>query len=33
MALKHIYFNEEACTGCNTCVDICMCDKLAPNPE
>lgn len=33
MALKTIYFNEDACTGCNTCVDVCMCDKLAPNPE
>jgi NAD-dependent dihydropyrimidine dehydrogenase PreA subunit len=21
------------CTGCNTCVDICVMDVLAPNPE
>jgi NAD-dependent dihydropyrimidine dehydrogenase PreA subunit len=33
MGLKHMYFDEDTCTGCNTCVDVCMCDKLAPNPE
>ena len=33
MSFKHIYFNEDVCTGCNTCVDVCMCDTLAPSPE
>jgi NAD-dependent dihydropyrimidine dehydrogenase PreA subunit len=33
VAFRHIYFNEETCTGCNTCVEVCMCDALAPNPE
>ncbi len=33
MSFSHIYFNKDACTGCNTCVEVCMCDALAPNPE
>ena len=33
MGFKHIYFNEDICDGCNFCVEICMCDALAPNPE
>ena len=33
MSFKHIYFDEDVCTGCNTCVDVCMCDALAPSPE
>ena len=33
MSFNHIYFNEEVCTGCNTCVEVCMCDALAANPE
>jgi len=33
MGLRYIYFNEDTCTGCNICVDVCMCDKLAPNTE
>lgn len=33
MSFKHVYFNEDVCDGCNICVDICMCDALAPNPE
>ena len=28
-----VVFNEEVCTGCNTCVDVCRCDVLMPNPE
>lgn len=32
MPFRHIYFNEDTCTGCNTCVDVCMCDALSPNP-
>ena len=32
MPYRHIYFNEATCNGCNTCVRICMCDCLAPNP-
>jgi Pyruvate/2-oxoacid:ferredoxin oxidoreductase delta subunit len=33
MGFKHIYFDEDVCDGCNICVDVCMCDTLAPNPE
>ena len=33
MAFKHIYFNEQACNGCNTCVEVCMCDAFVANPE
>ncbi len=33
MSFSHIYFNKDVCTGCNTCVEVCMCDALAPNPE
>ena len=33
MSWKTIYFNEDFCTGCNICVDVCMCDLLASNPE
>ena len=32
MSFKHIYFDEGACTGCNMCVEVCMCDAFAPNP-
>ena len=28
-----VEINAAACTGCNTCVDICIMDILAPNPE
>lgn len=30
---RPVVFNEEVCNGCNTCVDICPMDILAPNPE
>ena len=30
---RAIEINREACTGCNMCVDICMMDVLAPNPQ
>ena len=33
MSFNHLYFNEDVCTGCNTCVEVCMCDTLSPNPE
>ena len=33
MGFKHIYFNSDVCDGCNICVEVCMCDTLAPNPE
>jgi NAD-dependent dihydropyrimidine dehydrogenase PreA subunit len=33
MAFNHIYFDETACNGCNRCVEVCMCDTFAPNPE
>ena len=26
-------FYEKKCIGCNTCVNICQCDILMPNPE
>lgn len=32
MPYRHIYFDEAVCTGCNTCVDVCMCDALEANP-
>jgi NAD-dependent dihydropyrimidine dehydrogenase PreA subunit len=32
MALKTIYFDENVCNGCNSCVEVCMCDTLAPSP-
>jgi formate hydrogenlyase subunit 6/NADH:ubiquinone oxidoreductase subunit I len=32
MGFRHIYFKEDVCTGCNLCVDVCMCDALVPNP-
>jgi NAD-dependent dihydropyrimidine dehydrogenase PreA subunit len=28
-----VEIHAAACTGCNTCVDICIMDVLAPNPE
>ena len=28
-----VIFNENICTGCNTCVDVCVMDILMPNPE
>lgn len=30
---RAVEINEEVCNGCNVCVDICMMDVLAPNPE
>ena len=27
-----ITFDESKCIGCNTCVDVCRCDVLMPNP-
>jgi len=30
---KAIEIDPETCTGCNTCVDICPMDVLAPNAE
>ena len=30
---RAIEISREACTGCNMCVDICMMDVLAPNPQ
>ena len=27
-----VTFDESKCTGCNTCVDVCRCDVLMPNP-
>ncbi len=32
MPFRHIYFNADVCMGCNTCVDVCMCDALEANP-
>ncbi len=28
-----VVFDEQACNGCNICVDLCPMDILAPNPE
>jgi len=28
-----IVFNEDVCTGCNICVDVCLMEILAPSPE
>ena len=28
-----VIFDEEVCTGCNICVDVCVMDILMPNPE
>ncbi len=28
-----ISFDEAKCIGCNTCVNVCRCDLLMPNPE
>ncbi|MBW1720959.1 MAG: ferredoxin family protein [Deltaproteobacteria bacterium] len=33
MAFCHIYFNESVCDGCGVCVEVCMSDVFAPNPE
>jgi NAD-dependent dihydropyrimidine dehydrogenase PreA subunit len=30
---RPVVFNEETCTGCNTCVDVCLMGILAANPE
>jgi NAD-dependent dihydropyrimidine dehydrogenase PreA subunit len=28
-----VEFNEKVCTGCNRCVEVCLMDVFAPNPE
>jgi NAD-dependent dihydropyrimidine dehydrogenase PreA subunit len=28
-----LIFDETKCVGCNTCVNICQCDIMIPNPE
>lgn len=30
---RPIVFNEDVCTGCNVCVDVCLMGILAANPE
>ncbi len=30
---KVIVFNEELCTGCNMCVEVCRTDVMVPNSE
>jgi len=27
-----VIFNEEKCTGCNSCMEVCMVDVFLPNP-
>lgn len=28
-----VIFNEQVCTGCNKCVELCVMDIFMPNPE
>jgi NAD-dependent dihydropyrimidine dehydrogenase PreA subunit len=30
---RPVIFNEEACTGCNACVEVCLMEILEANPE
>lgn len=30
---RPVRFNEDACTGCNHCVEVCLMEILAANPE
>ena len=30
---RPVIFNEDACTGCNQCITVCMADVFIPNPE
>lgn len=30
---KAILFNEELCTGCNQCLEVCRTDVMMPNPQ
>ena len=32
MPCKVIVINEDLCTGCNMCVDVCRTDVMIPNP-
>jgi len=27
-----VIFNEEKCTGCNSCIEVCQADVFLPNP-
>ena len=29
---RPVIFNEEKCTGCNSCIEVCQADVLMPNP-
>jgi NAD-dependent dihydropyrimidine dehydrogenase PreA subunit len=33
MPCKVIVIDEDLCTGCNICVDVCRTDVMVPNPE
>jgi MinD superfamily P-loop ATPase len=33
MPCRVIVFNEELCTACNMCVDVCRTDVMIPNPD
>jgi MinD superfamily P-loop ATPase len=33
MPCRVIAFNEELCTACNMCVDVCRTDVMIPNPD
>lgn len=33
MAFAIIYFDENVCTGCNYCIDVCMCDAFVAGPD
>jgi NAD-dependent dihydropyrimidine dehydrogenase PreA subunit len=32
LAVNQFYFDEESCTGCNNCVEVCQSDVFEANP-
>ena len=33
MPCQALLFDEELCTGCNQCLEVCRTDVMVPNPE